>query len=406
MLFKKLLQKTLLLKSFPTTSPRALTRHENEKATTRTRQTTRHTRRQTQHDNDGSSDDEQERELQGELDFHFPTKERFAEPILFDTAPQNHGSNFLPYQRTHLRAQPKRLRLENTVEAAQRLREGIRNKLMIRFSPSTWQRRTYLFNTVSHFSTLMHLTLCENTILLALEWISASVTAGTLLSYATTLRAMYPAHGGETLDAYIQSLRKLSAKAPIRQAPPLTREQFYTLMLLLPDEVKWALWVAWKTASRWGETRLLSAKNISFTDSADEVVIDFKELTKGSSTRPFRMDMIVLLKDTPQRVQEFRTHVARIRNAPLTQWTTTQLTASLRKLFPGSDLSAHSPKRGAMQIVMEAAANGLIPLHLAAQIAKHLGGQLTLPDTTVRYITDRVALARANGSGAVTALIK
>ena len=58
-----------------------------------------------------------------------------------------------------------------------------------------------------------------------------------------------------------------------------------------------------------------------------------------------------------------------------------------------------------MQLVMEAAAAGLIPLGLAAQIAKHLGGQVVLPDTTVRYTTDRVALARANGSGSVTKLL-
>ena len=115
--------------------------------------------------------------------------------------------------------------------------------------------------------------------------------------------------------------------------------------------------------------------------------------------------MIVLVKDSPQRISDFRNYLARIRHAPLTRWTTTNLTAFLRHTFPGTLLSGHSPKRGAMQIVMDAAAAGLFPLSLAAQIAKHLGGQVVLPDTTVRYITDRVAIAKANGSGSVTRVL-
>ena len=364
--------------------------------------TTKMTRKQETREAGDSSDDEEEKQLREELDLLFPTRGRLNEPL----PPRNS----IAYQKKPLRAQPKRLTLRHACptkrdEMVRKLCAGIQSKLMLRFSQSTWDRRTYLHNTVCHFSENMSLELSEKTILLALEWISASVTAGTLLTYATTLRAMFPAHGGETLDAYIQSLRKLSAKNPIRQAPPLTRAQFDHLMRILPEHVKWAFWVEWKTASRWGDGRLLSNKNTSFTALADEVVIDFKELTKGSATRPFRMDLIVLIKDDPQRISDFRRYVAKLRTAPLTTWTTTHLTTFLRNTFPGSQLSAHSPKRGAMQLVMEAAAAGLIPLGLAAQIAKHLGGQVVLPDTTVRYTTDRVALARANGSGSVTKLL-
>ena len=400
MLFKKLLLfKNAELSTKQTTQTTTKTTRGPMKATTKK---TRKTKQQETREAGDSSDDEEEKQLREELDLLFPTQERLNEPL----PPRDS----IAYEKKPLRAQPKRLTLRHTCptrrdEMVRKLCAGIQAKLMLRFSQSTWDRRTYLHNTVCHFSENMNLELSEKTILLALEWISASVTAGTLLTYATTLRAMFPAHGGETLDAYIQSLRKLSAKVPIRQAPPLTRAQFDQLMQILPEHVKWAFWVAWKTASRWGECRLLSNKNTSFTALADEVVIDFKELTKGSATRPFRMDLIVLIKDDPQRISDFRRYLAKLRTAPLTTWTTTHLTTFLRNTFPGSQLSAHSPKRGAMQLVMEAAAAGLIPLGLAAQIAKHLGGQVVLPDTTVRYTTDRVALARANGSGSVTRLL-
>ena len=402
MLFKKLILSKNANFSTPTKTQTTNTTTQRPKTKPTTKMTRNITQRQETRAAEDSSDDEEEKQLREELDLLFPTQERLNEPL-----PPRES---IAYEKKPLRAQPKRLTLRHTCptkrdEMVRKLCAGIQSKLMLRFSQSTWDRRTYLHNTVCHFSENMSLELSEKTILLALEWISASVTAGTLLTYATTLRAMFPAHGGETLDAYIQSLRKLSAKNPIRQAPPLTRAQFDHLMRILPETVKWAFWVAWKTASRWGECRLLSSKNTSFTALADEVVIDFKELTKGSATRPFRMDLIVLIKDDPQRISDFRRYIAKIRTAPLTTWTTTHLTTFLRNTFPGSQLSAHSPKRGAMQLVMEAAAAGLIPMGLAAQIAKHLGGQVVLPDTTVRYITDRVALAKANGSGSVTKLL-
>ena len=401
MLFKTLLLSKNANLSTPTKTKTTNTTTQRQNTKTTTMKTKKITKRKETRITEESSDDEEEKQLREELDLMFPTQERLNAPLPRES---------IAYEKKPLRAQPKRLTLRHACpskrdEMVRKLCAGIQAKLMLRFSQSTWDRRTYLNNTVCHFSENMNLDLSEKTILLALEWISASVTAGTLLTYATTLRAMFPTHGGETLDAYIQSLRKLSAKNPIKQAPPLTRAQFDHLMRILPENVKWAFWVAWKTASRWGECRLLSSKNTSFTASADEVVIDFKELTKGSATRPFRMDLIVLIKDDPQRISDFRRYITKLRTAPLTSWTTTHLTTFLRNTFPGTQLSAHSPKRGAMQLVMEAAAAGLIPLGLAAQIAKHLGGQVVLPDTTVRYTTDRVALARANGSGSVTKLL-
>ena len=282
MLFKKLLLfKNAELSTKQTTQTTTKTTRGPMKATTKK---TRKTKQQETREAGDSSDDEEEKQLQEELDLLFPAKEcSNAQPPLEAVSCQ--------YEKKTLRAQPKRLSLRQTHtsrrdEVIRTLCAGIQAKLIQRFSQSTWQRRTYLHNTVALFSDTMQLQLCEKTIMMALEWISASVTAGTLLTYATTIRAMYPSCGGENLDSYIQSLRKLSAKNPIRQAPPLTREQFNRLMDVLPENVKWALWLAWKTASRWGETAKLSDKNMFFTAQSDELVVDFKELTKGSATRP------------------------------------------------------------------------------------------------------------------------
>jgi hypothetical protein len=136
------------------------------------------------------------------------------------------------------------------------------------------------------------------------------------------------------------------------------------------------------------------------------VVVDFKNLTKATRNRPFRSDMVVLVKDLPERLWKFRKYTTDLGpSRPLTQWTTQQLTAFLRTIFPIHHFSAHSIKRGAVQLLMSAAAEGLIPLALVSQMAKHLGGTPTLPDTTVRYIQDRTSLARANKTGEATLLL-
>lgn len=77
----------------------------------------------------------------------------------------------------------------------------------------------------------------------------------------------------------------------------------------------------------------------------------------------------------------------------------------LRRFFPNRKVGCHSVKRGVGNILIEAAAAGLIPTELVAQLLKHLGAATLLPDTTVRYLQNRVALALANRSGEATRLI-
>ena len=336
----------------------------------------------------------------------------------FPTTPETSFSTklhpTLRFSQPHkLRPQPRRLALPSpggnpTTRSIllARLRQEIGLMIQSRWSKSTIQRRLYLGTTYTHFLSTMNLPETEESLILALQWMSKSVAASTLAGYATTLRAMYPGCGGQSMTDYIAALRIRAGSDPLRQAPPISFEQFHESFMKMPLDVRWAFWLTWKTASRWADVKSISGKMLHFTDRLDEVVVDFRNLTKASKNRPFRHDMIVMVRDTPTNVQALRRYVlSRPTTAPLTTWTTTQLTAFLRKLFPNSNLSAHSLKRKVVQLLMDAAAEGLIPLQLVAQMAKHVGGVPLLPDTTVRYLTDRIALARANHSGDATKLI-
>ena len=353
--------------------------------------------------------------MQRPLDWDPSDSDEEGDPNTYPTTqPRTLLHPTLRFSQPHrLKAQPKRLALpgpggSHTTRSTllDKLRADIAALVQSRWSKSTLQRRAYLGTTYTEFLTSMDLPETEESLVLTLQWMAPSVEPSTLAAYATTLRAMYPGCGGDLLSNYIASLRVLAGSSTLHQAPPITIAQFQEAFSKMPPEVRWAFWLAWKTASRWADVKNITRKTVHFTVRPDEMVVDFHNLTKASKLRPFRHDMVVLIRDTYENVQSFRRYIAsRPLSAPLTTWTTNTLTQFLRKLFPGSHLSAHSLKRRVIQLLTEAAAEGLIPLQLVAQMAKHVGGQPLLPDTTVRYLTDRVALARANRSGEATRLI-
>jgi len=316
------------------------------------------------------------------------------------------------YPRTRLRRQPLRDPLStgttHTARTAllESLRLRARMRMTKRLAESTLKRRTYLHNTFQEFRKLMMLPPSESAMILCLEWMAKSVQPQTLLAYALTLRRIFPACTGPSLEDYLASLRVEAAAKGISQVDAMTKDEFILAFGMLPREAKWAFWLAWKTASRWADVSRVSSANIIPTSNADEIVVDFRHLTKASKTRPFRADMVVLVKDSVQNVQEFLEWTShRAPRTPITPWTTERLAAFFKHLFPNRRLRAHSVKRGAANILIKSAADGLIPTELVAQILKHIGAAPLLPDTTIRYIEDRVALARANKSGLATALI-
>lgn len=313
-----------------------------------------------------------------------------------------------------LRPQPKRLPLQAACGKLQeehsrallgRLAKAIATRIQGRLAESTMRRRKYLQATLHNFLGHMRLSLGDQAIVLALEWISDSVAVTTLLTYAQTFKAMYPQIAGEALTNYILALRKQAGSYDVRQAPPITAEHMRIILGMLPESVRWAAWLAWMTCSRWADVRLITSKNILCSPNQGEVVINFKNLTKASASRPFRNDHVVLVKSPRETITAFVSYVNKLNGRPLTTWTTTDLTQFLRRSLPGTNYSAHSIKRGAIALLMQAAAEGLLPLELVAQMAKHLGGIPALPDTTVRYVINLVNLARANRSGRATELL-
>jgi hypothetical protein len=107
--------------------------------------------------------------------------------------------------------------------------------------------------------------------------------------------------------------------------------------------------------------------------------------------------MLVIVEDP--LVPQFLSWLQQVRG-PLTTTSTTLLTTLIRGVLHSSH-SAHSVKRGALNFLTQLAAKGQIDPQLLPILAKHKGTP-TIPETTVRYVTDKVALARVVGTAAAT----
>jgi hypothetical protein len=222
--------------------------------------------------------------------------------------------------------------------------------------------------------------------------------AKTLSSIASHLEAEAP-----FLATYMAGLRKMGAAAPTHQAVPITRDDMTTLIMSRTGRMRLALFVAWKTASRWSD--VLELTKASFIDfSPDQLVIEWSS-TKTSSPSDFRAWRWTVIHD-PAPMRWVVSELSRMaENSVLTETTTQQLVSILERLFPGKHYTAHSIKRGAIDCLVAHAASGRLDLKLIPLLAKHQDPATTFPATTIRYAADKVQLALMLGSHHATRLL-
>lgn len=276
------------------------------------------------------------------------------------------------------------------------------------FASSTTETREYLATTLRTFLQHYSFQVSSETVLLCLEWMSASAQARTILKYGRVMAAMFPQIKDVEYARWCISLAKEAAKIPIRQVEALSWPDLAKFLASLPRPLFWAVWLAWKTSSRWEEILELTPSDVlsAMIDGTLIVVIDFAWKTKSSKTRPFRPDMLVHLKDKKMRHLKFLQWTSSRRpNDPLTTVSANELRALLRKFFPTRYLGTVSLKAGAISHLHLEAARGKIDIPRVISLAKHQTDLRTVPDHHVRYGRNKVALAVALGSGAATLIL-
>ncbi len=286
------------------------------------------------------------------------------------------------------------------------------------WAASTWQQRRSLLQRLERFL-LQHKELQSAPMGMQIAaFITASTTTrpSTKLSYGKQLRALAKKTGTTStpvLDLVLSGLSVTASSAEIHQATPATKQQIITLMKSLKERqstshtrLALALFLAWKTASRWSDIVALKKKNV-LEITATQAVIEWGE-TKTTRRDRFRPTgwTVVEEKKYPALLIELQQQLDLMNdNEPLTTTTTAQLRQLFRSNPATQQLTAHSIKRGALDVLLTAAANKKLDPRLIPLLAKHKDCASQFPATTIRYLANKPNLARMLGTQKATKLL-
>lgn len=265
---------------------------------------------------------------------------------------------------------------------------------------STARNRDYLLGRLRTFTAQHGLPMDRTSAMLFAT--AAGNKASTKLTYLSGLIARLEPLSA--LQRYRRGLRRIAAKEELQQAPPMTREQLRNVLTHCTHETAMALLMAWKTASRMSDLEQMHGQQLKLA-SARSIIIDWAADTKASQLDPFQSHLLT-------EIREAATHDA-LPIAALVEFCqarqgTPQLLfspatiAELHGHLQRQGLQGHSIKVGAITELLNLVTAGKVPLHLVPLVAKHHQANPPLPNTTIRYIRDRVALARALGTGQAT----
>ena len=287
----------------------------------------------------------------------------------------------------------------------------------------TWQERARLWRKMSEFAR-KHGTSHHPLGMQAVAFISslAPTTAlSTRITYASHLRSLLHRLSIKTplLDLYASSLPLTGSTLPEQQAVPCPRELAYSLVDELlstghHDDLAALLYLCWKTASRWSDIMGLTGSSFVSSHLDDQQSPPFLVLfwgpTKTNPTQRFKAWMwtVVAERHRPDLLRRLdKLFRETPKHRPLTELTTEHLTRLLR-LDPRAKrlgLSSYSIRRGATQVLVEGACNGLCNPRTVPLLLKHNDDLHQFPASTLRYAPDKTKLALMLGTQHATVLL-
>ena len=236
---------------------------------------------------------------------------------------------------------------------------------------------------------------------------------GGLLSYVRTMVALRKRITGQD-SPWLRSVHEGAFRedpGPDRQALPVTVTMMRDMYVRLPRRQFLLFWLAFKTASRLGETVKLCGSNLHWDpDYPNEVVICWKRTTKYGKKSPWSIrncTHVVVTKDDTvglQMLAMLREVEPGERLTPYLSWA--QAYVTLQGLpEEWGHLTGHSFKRGANDEANRLALTMPdLPAWVVSCLLKHkCQVEEEIPPNTVRYASDKRALVARNLTGRLTA---
>jgi hypothetical protein len=297
--------------------------------------------------------------------------------------------------------------------------QAILKSVMPMWANNTWVTRSHLLLRFLRFQQQLLSTPHRSKPLgwqMAAFVVSTQTSPATKTVYARTLRTLAKRMGIQSLpvlDLLIQGQAVVTNMTPIRQAAPLPRSDMEKLLRTAWAEDKsmrlpLTLWLCWKTCSRWSDiANLLKANFIHFDLPQHELVIEWGDLKTNRRNRFKTYGLTVVREINHELMLLLLKKVVRKlpKDTPLSPMTTQQIRRWIRKALPISNYSAHSIKRGSLDILVEEAVAGNLDPRIIPIVAKHKDDLHDFPATTLRYISGKVALARMLRTAEATMLL-
>lgn len=293
----------------------------------------------------------------------------------------------------------RRVNAESRVTAGQAL-DRLRGVVARIWAPTSTAQRFRLWNRLLEWTRSNSLAVDADSAVLFV--LATGVTPQSQLTYAKQLSGIFRHFGwnSQSLLSFASALTADGATIPENQAAPIDKVALVGWARGQPAALQLAAIVAWKTASRWGETRALSSRNFVHV-ADDEVIIDWGTLPKGRRSSPFTLSRwTVILGDLTREIAGLVMTLGQFDR--LTEISSEELNLLWRKAPGMENFTAHSIKRGAVtHLFLRLAQGAPITEELIARLAKHKT-ESGLPEVTIRYGGSDVWLARALRTGAVT----
>jgi len=189
-----------------------------------------------------------------------------------------------------------------------------------------------------------------------------------------------------SLTLYRKGLVALGALTPKRQAIPIPKSTVYGLVASLRRtnrKAYYALILAWKTASRLGEIVTLTRDQLVFLPALKHIIVIWRQATKGTRMNPWAEYMFTVIAGT------FVEELMELRQAPLGRLFPGMTVSSLSQILP-DPYTAHSVKRGAAQVLVDAVSAGKLTAEVLQRVLKHRSENGSISSVTLRYIAGNV----------------
>jgi hypothetical protein len=196
---------------------------------------------------------------------------------------------------------------------------------------------------------------------------------------------------------YMSGLRSSGALVPTEQAFPISEDQVRRGLQLAEEQgnhkMRAALFVAFKTASRWSDVSRLQRKAFRII-SPTQIGVRWGAATKTTTTDAFAIRAMTIIEHPPG-MQWLIDFLQPLRpDEFFVAMSTDRATAWLKENLPADSadrqVTASSIKRGAVTTLVCKAAQYKLSPELISRLAKHKMDLEEISATTIRYVSEEV----------------